>query len=303
MKQHFHSNGKLLISGEYVILDGALGLALPTTYGQTLEVSSTKSKILKWESKDHNSNIWFEAEYDLNTLGSQAKRSETSDRLVQILAAAKVLNPDFLKDDGGCIVKSRIDFPIHWGLGTSSTLVNNIADWARVDPYQLLAQSFGGSGYDIACAQSSSPLLYQLVNATPKIREVLFDPPFKEQLYFVYLNKKQDSREGISEYRNRVFDKDLLLTQISKITEEIVACAELEEFERLLMRHESLLSKTLGLSSVKTSLFYDFNGAIKSLGAWGGDFILATGGNSTQDYFKRKGYEVVIPYQKMVLSG
>ena len=33
-----YSNGKLLISGEYVILDGALSLAVPTLFGQYLEI-------------------------------------------------------------------------------------------------------------------------------------------------------------------------------------------------------------------------------------------------------------------------
>jgi len=30
----FYSNGKLLITGEYLVLDGAKALALPTKYGQ-----------------------------------------------------------------------------------------------------------------------------------------------------------------------------------------------------------------------------------------------------------------------------
>ena len=32
--QTFYSNGKLLITGEYVVLDGAKALALPTKFGQ-----------------------------------------------------------------------------------------------------------------------------------------------------------------------------------------------------------------------------------------------------------------------------
>ena len=31
----FYSNGKLLITGEYVILDGALSLAVPSLLGQS----------------------------------------------------------------------------------------------------------------------------------------------------------------------------------------------------------------------------------------------------------------------------
>ena len=41
--QTFYSNGKLLITGEYVVLDGAKALALPTKFGQSLLVKDRKS--------------------------------------------------------------------------------------------------------------------------------------------------------------------------------------------------------------------------------------------------------------------
>ena len=37
----FYSNGKLLMTGEYFVLNGALSLALPTVYGQYLEINDT----------------------------------------------------------------------------------------------------------------------------------------------------------------------------------------------------------------------------------------------------------------------
>ena len=43
------------------------------------------------------------------------------------------------------------------------------------------------------------------------------------------------------------------------------------------------------------------SGTIKSLGAWGGDFVLATGDEEAQKYFKRKGYKTIIPFQDMIL--
>jgi hypothetical protein len=36
MKKKFYSNGKLLITGEYLVLDGAKAFALPTKKGQNL---------------------------------------------------------------------------------------------------------------------------------------------------------------------------------------------------------------------------------------------------------------------------
>jgi len=87
MTQEFYSNGKLLISGEYVILDGAIGLAMPTTYGQSLQLTKYEHPHIKWKSMAHDGSVWFEAEleaYSLEiksssdlgmarTLGGQAK--------------------------------------------------------------------------------------------------------------------------------------------------------------------------------------------------------------------------------------
>ena len=42
----FYSNGKLLITGEYFVLNGALSLALPTVYGQHLEINDNDSNII-----------------------------------------------------------------------------------------------------------------------------------------------------------------------------------------------------------------------------------------------------------------
>ena len=50
---------------------------------------------------------------------------------------------------------------------------------------------------------------------------------------------------------------------------------------------------------MKKLKFKDFKGEIKSLGAWGGDFILASGDDSPS-YFKSKGYKTIIKFDDMV---
>jgi mevalonate kinase len=50
----FNSNGKLLLSGEYLVLKGAESLSIPTRFSQTLEVSNNASGKIKWESYDQN---------------------------------------------------------------------------------------------------------------------------------------------------------------------------------------------------------------------------------------------------------
>jgi hypothetical protein len=75
----------------------------------------------------------------------------------------------------------------------------------------------------------------------------------------------------------------------------------LESFTQLLQQHEILLSTILKTETVKETLFPDFEGAIKSLGAWGGDFVLVVSKENPSSYFNSKGYETVIPYGKMIL--
>jgi hypothetical protein len=55
------------------------------------------------------------------------------------------------------------------------------------------------------------------------------------------------------------------------------------------------------MKTVKEALFPDFKGVLKSLGAWGGDFILAISKENPKDYFASKGYETIIPYSEMIL--
>ena len=52
MKKEFYSNGKLLVTGEYVVLDGALALAIPTKFGQTMKVAPTTGNVIHWKSYD-----------------------------------------------------------------------------------------------------------------------------------------------------------------------------------------------------------------------------------------------------------
>lgn len=300
--QRFYSNGKLLLSGEYLILDGALGLALPTSYGQGIEIIPNSGNTLSWESIDEARQTWFKAEFNVNNLALDSYEGADSIAITlqEILQKAKTLNSAFLASEKGYTVKTQLNFPRNWGLGTSSTLINNIALWADVDAYQLLFESFGGSGYDIACAKSDSAITYRLKNGIPSSTPVKFDPPFKDQIFFVHLNKKQVSKDGIKEYKDANPVSSQTLDKITNITKEMLHCDDLSAFNALVAEHESILSEVLKKQTVQEALFKDFSGQTKSLGAWGGDFILAAGDSHTPDYFKRKGFETVIPYSLMI---
>ena len=63
--QTFFSHGKLLITGEYVVLDSALSLAVPTKLGQKMEVlfeENLADNTLTWYSIDSEGETWYREE-------------------------------------------------------------------------------------------------------------------------------------------------------------------------------------------------------------------------------------------------
>lgn len=303
----FRSNGKLLLTAEYVVLDGAKALAIPTKYGQSLTVVPNATNTIVWNSYNELDAIWFEDKFLIDEIATSDKKSQSrndvSERLLQILKAAQSLNPEFLNSNQGYSITTHQDFNRLWGLGTSSTLINNIANWAKVNAYGLLEKTFGGSGYDIACAQHNRPITYQLRDSgLPLVNSIEFNPAFKDQLYFVYLNQKQNSRDGIASYKKNAKLDTLIRDEINVITQTIIACESLLDFEKLINAHEAIISRLIHKDTIKSDLFNDYEGSIKSLGAWGGDFVLVTSEANPTPYFTSKGLDTIIPYNEMVLN-
>lgn len=301
--QKYYSNGKLLITGEYLVLDGANSLALPTKYGQDLVVEKIDGQELIWESLDIEKNIWFKCSLSLPNLDIRYtdQNVNLTKTLQKILKEAQKLNPEFLNARTGFEIKTNLNFQRNWGLGSSSTLINNIANWANIDAFILLRNSFGGSGYDIACAKNDSSITYKLVNNKPVVNLVNFNPVFKDQLYFIHLNKKQNSKEAINRYRETNSNISSVITEISQLTKDIIETKIFSDFEKIITEHENIIASIIRLNPIKKELFSDYFGQIKSLGAWGGDFVLATGNEDSKKYFKKKGYKTFIPYNEMIL--
>lgn len=304
----FRSNGKLLITGEYVVLDGAISLAIPTKYGQSLTVEKTSDSGVYWKAYNNENEIWLDLFFEIEEIVSEQNSSSSLNtdsekaNLLKILNTAHSLNPSLLQDANGFKVSTHLDFPKNWGLGTSSTLINNIAQWFKIDAYKLLALTFKGSGYDIAAAQHTNAITYELSSGKQNVLNVNFDPSFKDELFFVHLNQKQNSRDSIQHYREQ--SKEDLQNNISKIsglTSQFLTCESIKEFELLIEIHETIISKIINTPKVKSELFTDFKGAIKSLGGWGGDFVLATGNEDAKNYFRKKGYNTIIPFTEMAL--
>jgi mevalonate kinase len=301
--QTFYSHGKLLITSEYAVLDGAQALALPTKFGQKLKVESTSGNLIHWKSISNSGKIWFETHFNI---GEALKitcndNSKIALRLLQVLESLQQLNPNIFTRKTGFKITSKLEFPENWGLGSSSTLINNLAQWGRVDAFRLLNLTFGGSGYDIACAQNKTAILYQLSRGIPSISPVKFKPKFSNQLFFIHRNKKQNSRDGVEAYKKSTKYKIVDFNKLNKLTLEILNSQNLEIFKKNIETHETYIGSLLQEPTLKQSLFSDYQGEIKSLGAWGGDFFLATGDLSSMEYFKIKGYQTILSFSEMIL--
>jgi mevalonate kinase len=305
-KLDFRANGKLLITGEYLVIDGAKALAIPTVLGQDLSCKRNDNGVISWNATDVNG-LWFEAEFKSDSIEILASSNEGTALFIQSLlkSALELCNENpFLS---GAVIITRLDFDRFLGLGSSSTIIALVASMYGIDKYKLHSKVSKGSGYDIACAGVSYPILFR---RTDKHNAVFspapFNPEFSNSLYFIYLGNKQDTNREINRYKElNKFELQKQIQEVSEITNKIIEVKEIATFASLIERHEQILSAVLQTKTIQERLFNDFNGFIKSLGAWGGDFVLAgTTSNKAyvKDYFEEKGIRVIYPYDDLVLK-
>ncbi|MEN8120018.1 MAG: GYDIA family GHMP kinase [Bacteroidota bacterium] len=300
---NYYSNGKLLISGEYLVMDGALALAVPVKYGQGLKIEESSAAKIFWQTNVIGE-LWFKAEFDNHFNIKTSSNFEIANYLSKLLLAAQRLNPEFVGDFGYNVL-TEIDFDINWGLGSSSTLISNVAGWAGVDPFQLFWLVANGSGYDIACAQSEKPIMYELNAGRSVYRNVDFLPEFREHIYFAYLGQKQDSEKSILKFKQKAEFSEIDIHSISEISKAFIDTDNITEFGKLMLEHERIIGNILDKTPVKKTLFNNFEGEIKSLGAWGGDFIMIASKlpiENIKNYFSGKGINILFSFDEIVLS-
>ena len=294
------SHGKLLLTSEYVVLDGALALALPTKWGQEFFVSKHPDgkSLINWTAL-HQGKSWLSATIDYqNGEVVSTNIPESAAFILKVLMKVKELSAIQLKDDSSYSIKTDLQFPANFGLGSSSTLMNNLAQWAEIDAFELNETCLGGSGYDIAVAQEQAAILYQNLPER-NVQKIDFNPCFKNDLIFIHLNQKQNSREGINLYRSKEKSPQLL-EEFSILTKAVLQVETLEEFSELMMLHEKKISEFLGIETVKEKYFETCPSFVKSLGAWGGDFVMSSKFSGYQDYFSGKGFSSVFSYEDLI---
>ncbi|MGV8139100.1 MAG: GYDIA family GHMP kinase [Mangrovibacterium sp.] len=300
--KEYNAHGKLLLTAEYFVLHGAKAIALPLQYGQRMDVTKGRQDgILSWKAFMQEG-LWFSCDFKLP--GFEIVNSSDPEKatiLQDVFRAILQMNPA-VELGHSLDVHTRIDFHNQWGLGSSSTLIANLANWAGVDAFRLNEMIFNGSGFDIACATADGPIFYRR-NELPE--PVILNYPFLDNLYFIYSGSKKSTRNEVRRFLNGGFIPKQEIEQMDFLSEQIAWAGKLDDFQKLIDEHEKLVSALLHVPTVKSSYFNDFDGEVKSLGAWGGDFYLVATTLEDRDvlhYFKEKGLRVVFPWKELVLN-
>ena len=306
MSFNSYYNAKLLLTSEYLVLNGAKALAVPLKFGQQFSVEQNEQGCISWHSVASDGSLWFNGKYDLKYFSIiESSNPGIAIYPQRLLIAAQKLNPAFCHSTKGNHIISTLNYPLLWGLGSSSTLIAAVAGWAGIDPFQLHFEVSKGSGYDIACAISDGPIIYSLKGKIPEFEQISFYPAFADKIFFVYQGSKQDSDEGIQKYRNRNSDPEQhIIEAATLLTDRMMHSSTLHEFEEVILEHEIMISNLLETPSIRQTVFTDLPGEVKSLGAWGGDFCMLTWHDDPvllSTYLKSKGLETWFNYNDIVL--
>lgn len=296
--QFFSASGKLLLFGEFLVLKGALCLAMPLNYGQYLQVSEKENKEIIWEAFDHKNNCWFHARLDEDLKILETNQPLQAAIVIDLLKKIRKQKATFFSN--GWHFKFNLDFNREYGFGTSSTMLSLLSQWSGVDVYELSAESFKTSGYDLAAARESQPFIYTIKN---KIESSFTLPEsITNRLLFIYSGKKQTTSGIAKKFSEQHLNPTNAVEQMNRIVSEAAVSIDIEKWEELMTESEDLLAPMLQMKPVKELYFKDYPYAIKSLGAWGGDFIMATYRDlkDAQKYFKEKGYEVQYTYNELI---
>lgn len=282
----FFAPGKLLLSAEYAVLQGAQAIAVPTFKGQKLQVSEIEEELIRYSAFDYQGKPWLDF-----ILGKGEKPEEL---LVERIIGA--LAPDV--SSKGIHLQSRLEFPREWGLGSSSTFISLMAKWLQKDVWPLFFEHLSGSGYDVAVAESNNCICYELVSSQKPQWHTVSIPSFFKETGLVYLGRKQNSAKEV----RRFLQKDTspaLVKEISALSEKLLVLKNQSELEDWMQEHESLTSSMIGIEPIPSQILPDLKGTAKSLGAWGGDFLWFSRMEDKMA-FKEAGYKQVFEFSDLV---
>lgn len=264
--------GKLLLSGEYVVLRGVTALAVPTRAGQELRLSpapSGQACFLHWVAYDQAGESWLDIQFGPRLEVKKASDIQVAKQL-QILLRFAARYGTFPQEPFRA--QTHLGFDRSWGLGSSSTLVALIARFTHCDAMALHRHAYPGSGYDVATAMEAQALKYKLKKGQPQWRP--FPPPAVwHDTFLVYRGRKQDSQAEVARFEDTHVPTSIL-ERLNEISLGLTGQMKITQLAAVLQEHETLLSQLLKRKPVQAD-YPNCPAQLKSLGAWGGDFMWA----------------------------
>ena len=239
------------------MLHGAEALAIATEKGQTLHYEEADCE-LHWVAKDCEGSVWKDC------LANQ------DPYLARILSAV-------LKLKGSLPLRGRVstqlEFNRNWGWGSSSSLIDLIAQWTGLDPMELHFETSEGSGFDVACARAGGAIAYQKIGPRSAIWKNVASAHWPHEHFgLVYLGGKQDSQREVAKKRKEPLAIEL--DAISALSRHLASSSNAEAWMQGIDELEDRTASWLQMERVQKR-FPGVRATIKSLGAWGGDFALA----------------------------
>ncbi|MFO8053812.1 MAG: GYDIA family GHMP kinase [Bacteroidales bacterium] len=300
----FYSRGKFLLTAEYLVMAGADAIVLPLNKGQSLSCTSHNDKHLLWISR-YQEDIWFRAVFD----PASFKIIESSDMeraiyISEILRTAATLSKKVKTLENKKII-TDLEFHPDWGMGSSSTLMVNLSQFFDIQAFEMHSKLSKGSGFDIAAAMSNFPFRYRLKKNKREIMPTPLPQLFYDHAFFVYTGQKADSNMAAEEFHQNKQDWKMPVKYINEISAQLTEVKSVTELSRIIGEHEAFLSDILGLPS-PVKRFADYPYGMKSLGAWGGDFIMAIhprGKTEVEHYFKQKGCDMVFSAHELKINS
>jgi mevalonate kinase len=297
----FFAHGKLLLTSEYVVLDGVPALAVPTVLGQRLEATEAAgSSFLHWTALDSNGRVWLDGILE-RTEGGWKASDEALEPVAHLLNASEKISQRTLP---GGQVRTQLEFPSNYGWGSSSTLISLVAQWQEIDALPLHFATQNGSGYDAVCATAAGPLWYRkTADQTADWESTSLAHWPHDSLYLVHLGHKQQSAADVVRYR-ALAPSSSDLDGVEYAARALFEATSFDTWGHAARVHETRMAALLGRTPVSEGALKGYPHASKSLGAWGGDFVLVQVANTSDlHWFKDRGFSTVLPWKASVVLG
>lgn len=291
------SAGKIILMGEYAVLHGSDALCLPLATGQMLTVRPSEGNLIHWKWK-YRQHILADFSLFCDTL--DINQPSTGDfqwgqKLIQLIRQYRA---DFLTT--GFTLEFENYFPPEWGLGSSSATISSLCRMADVNPFIINATLTGGSGADIAATTAPGWFLYRKTNNNPLTWPLPFNFPHADNSYFVYTGKKQATQSHVKEISNSIKAEEIDWLQTNIPLYKFLSSSTVPEAMKCVSDHEQIISVAIQMDPA-ANRFRDFPGSIKSLGAWGGDYLLAVTQQDeafVRSYFHQKELNTVFNWKE-----